>query len=360
MSDLLKNIAKQRQEIKSDRMDMSFGEIINMYKDGEILISPEYQRAFRWDVQRETDFIESVLLGIPFPSIFVATNDDGTWELIDGLQRVSTILSFFGELKNSERNNLCLCEGSIIKELSGITIETLPLELKLAIKRTPCRVEIIQKESNFEMRYELFKRLNTGGEGLTRQEIRNCIYRGATNYKVFSDMLKRLANNQDFVKSVYISTVQQQEMMYEELVLRFFALYKYRDNYTQKTIQDFFDTVMKQQSDNPDLGAIESFEAIFEKVFAFFGQYDENINLFRLARLNFSTSMYDALCLSLADYDGDIASINKGAFISAVEELKADEDFKRHAGAASSTASNIREKIRIAKAKLFNGRIEAV
>lgn len=65
-------------------MDMSFGEIINMYKDKEIIITPEYQRAFRWDIHRETDFIESVLLGIPFPSIFVATNEDGTWELIDG------------------------------------------------------------------------------------------------------------------------------------------------------------------------------------------------------------------------------------------------------------------------------------
>lgn len=95
-------IQKYRQEIKSERMDMSFGEIINMYRDKEIIISPEYQRAFRWDEQRQSDFIESILLGIPFPSIFVATNPDGKWELIDGLQRVSTVLSFFNELKDDE------------------------------------------------------------------------------------------------------------------------------------------------------------------------------------------------------------------------------------------------------------------
>ena len=180
-------ISKYRQDIKSDRVDMSFGEIINMYKDNEIIISPEYQRAFRWDLQRQTDFIESILLGIPFPSIFVATNEDGTWELIDGLQRVSTVLAFFGELKVEEKNNLVLRAGSIVPELENITIDTLPLDLKLTIKRTPCRVEIIQKDSHFEMRYELFKRLNTGGEGLTRQEIRNCIFRGFTNYRYFSD-----------------------------------------------------------------------------------------------------------------------------------------------------------------------------
>lgn len=69
--DINDRISRYRQDIKSDRVDMSFGEIINMYKDEEIIISPEYQRAFRWDKQRQTDFIESILLGIPFPSIFV-------------------------------------------------------------------------------------------------------------------------------------------------------------------------------------------------------------------------------------------------------------------------------------------------
>lgn len=102
--DISAEIQKYRQEIKSERMDMSFGEIINMYRDKEIIISPEYQRAFRWDEQRQSDFIESILLGIPFPSIFVATNPDGKWELIDGLQRVSTVLSFFNELKDEEGN----------------------------------------------------------------------------------------------------------------------------------------------------------------------------------------------------------------------------------------------------------------
>ena len=118
--DISAEIQKYRQEIKSERMDMSFGEIINMYRDKEIIISPEYQRAFRWDEQRQSDFIESILLGIPFPSIFVATNPDGKWELIDGLQRVSTVLSFFNELKDEEgnpypKNGLKLVEGSMLK-----------------------------------------------------------------------------------------------------------------------------------------------------------------------------------------------------------------------------------------------------
>ena len=163
--DISNEIQKYRQKINSERIDMSLREIINMYRDKELIISPEYQRAFRWDERTQSDFIESILLGIPFPSIFVATNADGRWELIGGLQSVSTVLAFFNELKDENgdshpKNGLELVEGSLIKGLKGITIDTLPLECKLQIKRTLCRVEIILKESEFKMRYELFKRLN--------------------------------------------------------------------------------------------------------------------------------------------------------------------------------------------------------
>ena len=353
MDKLIKSISNQRQEIKSDRMDMSFGEIINMYKDNEIQISPEYQRAFRWDRKRQTDFIESILLGIPFPSVFVATNDDGTWELIDGLQRISTVLSFFGELRDTEKNNLILCEGSIIKELDGLTINTLPLELKLSIKRTPCRVEIIQRESNFEMRYELFKRLNTGGEGLTRQEIRNCIYRGFPNYNFFDKAIKCLAQNSDFRETVLISKKQEQEMLYEELVLRFFSLHFYIFSYTEKTIQDFFDKIMCEQCNTPDKAKIEAFIKCFERVFHFISTFGVKNNPFRLARLNFSTSMFDAVCLTLAENDKKLEYLDSKKVWSAINKLKTDEKFKAHAGSASSNASNIREKLKIAKEKLI-------
>lgn len=346
---LVSKINEQRQEIKSDRMDMSFGEIINMFKDGEIVISPEYQRAFRWDKQRQTDFIESILLGIPFPSIFVATNEDGTWELIDGLQRVSTVLSFFGELKDSERNNLVLQEGNIVKELNHETVNSIPIELKLAIKRTPCRVEIIQKESNFEMRYELFKRLNTGGEGLTRQEIRNCIFRGFVEYEKFSKMIKRLSQNTCFKQVINISYSQEQEMLLDELVLRFFSLYLHRFEYTEKTIQDFFDKIMKKQCETPNSDEIIKFEEKFINIFTYIYNIDSNGNMFRLARLNFSTSMYDSIVITLAETNKRLEDIPAEDFLLSIEKLKKDDDFKAHAGSASSNASNIREKIRVAK-----------
>lgn len=77
---------------------------MNLYRDNELTISPDYQRLFRWGVISKTRFIESLLLGIPIPPIFVHQDDDGIWELIDGLQRVSTILEFSGLLRDSTNN----------------------------------------------------------------------------------------------------------------------------------------------------------------------------------------------------------------------------------------------------------------
>lgn len=340
-------ISRYRQDIKSDRVDMSFGEIINMYKEEEIIISPEYQRAFRWDKQRQTDFIESILLGIPFPSIFVATNPDGTWELIDGLQRVSTVLSFFGELKDPPKNHLVLKSGSIVPELEGLTIETLPLDLKLAIKRTACRIEIIQKDSHFEMRYELFKRLNTGGEGLTRQEIRNCIFRGFENYKYFSDIISQCSNNPIFREIINISDDAKEKMMYEELFLRFFSLYNFRAEYTEKVIEDFFDKIMKKQCEAPNKEIIENTVQKFNEICEYLQLGGHEI--FKLARLNLSTSMFDSIFLSLATTSKDYHSISLEDFVQRVAILRENQEFKKYAGAGSSNASAINNKLIVAK-----------
>ena len=336
-------------------MDMSFGEIINMYKEHEIIITPEYQRAFRWDKQRQTDFIESILLGIPFPSIFVATNEDGTWELIDGLQRISTVLSFFGELDHPTRNNLVLGEGNLIKELNGLTINTIPLELKLAIKRTSCRVEIIERDSQFSMRYELFKRLNTGGEGLEPQEIRNCVFRGLQNHMVINKMLSDLSKDKNLRNLVLISIELEEKMYYEELVLRLYSLHYFLHDYTEQSVQDFFDKIMKQESTNPHNDYILEFKEKFITIFSFISSLDMEDSPFKLSRRNFSTSMFDAICLSLMSIPVEqINGLDKDTFKKNLMAIKVDPAFKNFAGSASSSVTNIKGKVDIAKMRLLN------
>lgn len=353
--DISDEIQKYRQEIKSERMDMSFGEIINMYKDKEIIISPEYQRAFRWDEQRQSDFIESILLGIPFPSIFVATNADGKWELIDGLQRVSTVLAFFNELKDENgksypKNGLKLVEGSLIKGLKGVTIDTLPLEYKLQIKRTPCRVEIILKESEFKMRYELFKRLNTGGEGLSRQEIRNCIFRGLDSR--YSNFVAELSNNKIFREIINISTQNEEMMYYEELVLRYLTLKNQGTRYVQANIQDYMDNYLENQCKKFDESTVNGDRQLFENIMNILKGLKEK-NIFKLGRRYFTTSMYDAIMLSLSEDIANLSQIDISELGQKIAELKEREEFAKYVGSASSNPTSITNKVKIAKQVLL-------
>ena len=96
-------IDKHRKDIHTDGYPMSIGELVNLYRDKELDLHPEFQRFYRWSPQQKSRWIESILLGIPLPSFFVVQRDDGVWDVIDGLQRLSTILELMGELRTEEK-----------------------------------------------------------------------------------------------------------------------------------------------------------------------------------------------------------------------------------------------------------------
>ena len=129
---------------------MSVGEVTNLYKEGEIIINPDFQRLFRWSLRQQSNFIESILLGIPLPSIFVYQNEDGAWELVDGVQRISTILNFVGELKEEDnpakKKTPTTLEGTkLLPSLEGITWASMPrAPLQLEFKRAKIEVKIIK------------------------------------------------------------------------------------------------------------------------------------------------------------------------------------------------------------------------
>lgn len=229
-------LEETRNSLSTDRLDMSFGEIMSMYEREEIIIDPDFQRLFRWDTYQKTRFIESILIGIPIPPIFVAEDKYGRWELVDGLQRISTIFSFFGTLRSMpDKNNWILCKGDIASDLENLACKDLPLKFQLNIKRASCRIEIIKWNSVFDMRYELFNRLNTGGSELTDQEIRNAIFRGVS--KDFNSFLRRCSENVDFVNLIQPTERQMEQLYMDELVLRFCALTDLRDELSENISQ---------------------------------------------------------------------------------------------------------------------------
>lgn len=242
---LEKEIDEQIGEVRTDSLDLSFGEIANMRKSEELVIQPEYQRLFRWSTEQRSRLIESILLELPIPQIFVIENSDGVFELIDGLQRVSSVLQFIEpEVIGLDPLQLDGCD--IIKGLNNVRFADLPLSLKLRVKRSTVRTIVIKRQSKSFLRYEMFKRLNTGGSLLSPQEIRNCSSRmlGEDGAKFYT-FLQELSENPAFAATTQTLAAQDVELKgNEELVLRFFAAKNSRNTF-RGNVRDWLDNFME-------------------------------------------------------------------------------------------------------------------
>lgn len=239
---LEQEIAKARRSISSDGYPMSIGELTNLYREGELIIRPEFQRFFRWSITQRSRFVESLLLGIPVPSIFVSQAEGGKWELIDGLQRVSTILQLQGLLKDEPI--LLLSGTKYLPALEGrkwsapSADESLSEAQRLDIKRSKIDVKIIKRESSAAAKFDLFQRLNSYGSSLTAQEMRSALLVAVS--PEFFAWIERLASRQSFVACTLLSDRLIDERFDLELVLRFLVLHsKPVSEITVTALKDF-------------------------------------------------------------------------------------------------------------------------
>ena len=254
--ELLQAVQKQVKQIQTSSLDLSFNELLDMYTSQELIIDPEYQRAFRWSEGKESRFIESLVLGMPIPPIFVIELEDSKYELIDGLQRLSSYFHFRGaiELEIFDKHikkgeGLQLRECDIVRELNGLDHDHLPTAMQIRLKRHFIRVEVVKKDSDQRLRYHMFKRLNTGGETLSQQEIRNCTVRLLEGGATFMRFLTELSNTEGFrVCTLNLSEENYQQKFDQELVLRFFAFKNNRDEYVHD-VSDFMTDYMESIAD---------------------------------------------------------------------------------------------------------------
>jgi len=250
---LKEEIDARRKEISTDSYPMSIGELANLYRDGEIDIHPEWQRFYRWTPEQKTKLIESILLGIPIPSIFVAQRKDGVWDVIDGLQRLSTIFQTMGLLCDEHGTQvapLTLGPTEYLPSLEGMRWDNPPdeahelsQEQKLLIKRSKIDLKIILRESDPEAKYELFQRLNTGGTPLVPQEVRNCILIMVN--RDFYQWVETLAQDADFRACTPLTDRALDEQYHVELVVRF-IVFRRRSEEKLKSIGDLSDFLTKE------------------------------------------------------------------------------------------------------------------
>lgn len=305
IANLVQNVDNQIIQIRTKSLDVSFNELYDMYKDGELAIAPDYQRLFRWDEEKQSRFIESLILEMPVPPIFVIEIKDGVYELIDGLQRISSYLHFRGEkLGNENREPLILKGCDIVKDLNNLSYDNLPKSLQIKIKRSFVRMEVIKKESEDSLKYHMFKRLNTGGELLSDQEIRNCTIR-LLNSEALT-FIEDCSQNKDY--QAVIRKIDEEKInkkVDQELVLRFFALKNDIDHYkfpVAEYLTNYLEGITTQKIAFDYIKERE----IFDKTFKFI-----NLNLGDAAfssitkakniKNDFVTYLFDGISLAIAN-----------------------------------------------------------
>ncbi len=345
--------------------------LLRRLRQGSIRLAPNFQRRFVWDEERCSQLIESLMLRIPLPMFYVAANEDGSWDVVDGLQRLTTIRDFLlgGEIDRNGKKTVPVATPFALmnlefwgarfnnKTFAEIEKEKAHARIVNNIMETEMRFTVINPGTPEEVKRNIFKRINTGGMPLTAQEIRHALYQGKA-----SDFLKDLAVNEKFLAATGRS-VNDSRMAARELILRFLAFYIHGDKQYTDDMDAFLsntmrvincaphitDDVMKRIFRNYSVANIRSFsteiltnkfELAMERSWLFFNRY-----AFRKATPGFNrTPINKALFESWANIFAEMSEkdfnallVKQDIFYSGYLNLLRNDEFDRSISRDSSS-----------------------
>ena len=335
LKDLVDQLEQERRRVDFDTFDISVKELVSMAEQGIVDIAPAYQRQFRWPMINQSKFIESVFLGLPVPSLFMAANRDGSWELIDGVQRLSSLVHFAGSTEQRLKINLhsgLRLEGlEVLSDFNGCYFEDLPPALRLKFSLRPLKVTTLSDKSDAKVRFDLFERLNTGGIRLTDQEIRACVFRGR-----FNDFLDELAVTNEFVSSIRLTDSKTNDGTKQEFVLRFFAYLHNRERFDHSVV-GFLNDYMESASANFNYKKNrELFDATFS---ALRRALPDGIR--RGMRKNTPANLFEAVAVGAAVAVGEGYDISESDVNTWIE----DEALTKLTSGATNSKTRVKERI---------------
>jgi len=281
-----------------DKNDRSLSEFHRWYTSGKLRIDPEWQRRYVWDTKRAAKLIESFLKDIPVPVIYLSKSEEGKYEVIDGLQRLSSVFKYF-------ENDFSLQSLDLAPEYNGKHYRDLPENIQNRLQDATLRTFELSPKTPKDLMFVIFERLNTGGIALNDMEIRNCLYRGKLN-----DLIKQLAQNSDFVTCANQRKLEKR-MDDRALVLRYLAFYEKTYHKAKQGLKKFINEFL-QTYHNLNEEKAKEFEKQFSKVMkaciTVFGNKG-----FRLRRENtngggewasrINATVFQIVAVSFAEYD---------------------------------------------------------
>lgn len=359
--------AKQPFRVVYQTNNFLLPQIVSLIEAGDDMnLRPEYQRRLRWTPKQKSLLIESLLLNVPVPPVFLYENDLARYEVMDGQQRMNTIREFL--------NNQFYLRGlQIISSLNGKTYSRLPPKVKRSLDRASISAVVLLQESQgkiksvagnrfYELRRFVFERLNTGGKRLTAQEIRNAIYEGK-----FNRLIVDLSRDATFTRiwgippyvgadpnEYYEDEERQNNTLYKtmgdcQLVLRFFALDN--DQHIQGSLKSMLDRCMER-----NLGASEErcaelgarYLAVLNLAYQLFNGKPFSVYL---AEDHYRplAGIYDGVMIALNEVLDRGAQLlqNKAAVQARYSEVVQAQNRRGALTGVASTASDIRSRINV-------------
>ncbi|MFM0077144.1 DUF262 domain-containing protein [Paraburkholderia sediminicola] len=346
-----------------DTFTPTWNELITQYRSGDVEIDPAYQRAFRWSYDQQTTYIESLLLNIPTPPVFLAEKPNGTFEVIDGLQRFSTMVKFFAaeifddeatpsedaSVENNIRVPSILADAPILGGLQGISRATLPDTLVRTLRYSRVQVILLKKESSSIARYNVFTRLNRAGTTLSNQEIRNCSARLFESN--FADRLNAIGNDSVVRTALGLSSKEASSMGAQENVLRLIAFGNFSP--PTKSIEDFLDEVMYQAAGG-DFDFSEDMETKIRKTFELLAEACPRGEAFKFYRGDrfqgaFSPNLFDIVACGVFKNLAKCKKKGTEAVRMRIEQLHGQAKTLELTGAGSNTRAKMMGRVAFGK-----------
>lgn len=306
-------MAKEEKNVYTSQKDFPLSTIREMFDDGDIVTNPDYQRDFVYTPKQSSKLIESMLIGIPIPTVYLCQENDETWSVIDGQQRITSFVYYL-------ENKFPLTGLTELKELNGLFFKDMDKPLQKKLKSSSLSAICILKESQ-ELKYEIFARLNQGAVSLKPQELRNCIYRGS-----FNSMLEDLADNKYLPILFHDENKRKQ---YQERILRFFALRNFTDykSSIMKTMNDYM--FVHQNADDTE---IANYKTLFNKTIDIIKQILGDTAFFAVNRDNgtvigkFSGSVYDSIIIPFSFFNNHDLMAHADEIRNSIKDLKLNNE----------------------------------
>ncbi|MBF0136115.1 MAG: DUF262 domain-containing protein [Magnetococcales bacterium] len=222
-------------EIRIETQQMSLDTLVKRIRENEIDLSPDFQRNEVWKIGAKSRLIESLLIRIPLPAFYMDATNEDKWVVIDGLQRLSTLRDFIiGKQVDGSNNSMKLSGLEFLKDFEDKCFKDLPRNFQRRIEETQVTVYKIEKGTPSGVKFNIFKRINTGGLPLSSQEIRHALNQGPIN-----PLLKEMAESEEFCLAVSDRIKEKERMADREYVLRFFAFVRNTPESYDNRIKDF-------------------------------------------------------------------------------------------------------------------------